>query len=186
MSNDREAHDTSAEIYFEETLIRIASWTVLRLPEDASSKLPSRGAAAVGGTINDLHFKTVLEPDGKGSHWFKIDESLLEEIKAEAGDTVRMNIVPSKEWPEPVIPEDFKEHLMTIPEAHSLWMKITPAARQDWIRWIRSTKNPETRKRRIKTACDKLNKGERRPCCFNRNLCTQPEVSKNGVLADPS
>jgi hypothetical protein len=25
----------------------------------------------------------------------------------------------------------------------------------------------------------------RRPCCFNRGMCTEPYVSKNGVLLDP-
>lgn len=28
----------------------------------------------------------------------------------------------------------------------------------------------------------KLKAGTRRPCCFNRNLCTEPDVSKNGIL----
>ena len=43
---------------------------------------------------------------------------------------------------------------------------------------IRATHNPETRSRRIEVALSKIKAGERRPCCFNRNQCTEPEVSK--------
>ena len=70
-------------IHFEATLFTINSWTILRLPENASAKLPSRGMTMVSGTIN------------------------------------------------------------------------------------------------------KLNKGMRRPCCFNRNLCSEPYVSHNWVLLEP-
>jgi hypothetical protein len=42
----------------------IGASTVLRLPETASTDLPSRGQVAVHGTINGVEFPTVLEPDG--------------------------------------------------------------------------------------------------------------------------
>jgi hypothetical protein len=41
----------------------------LRLPENVSGKLPSRGQVAVRGTINGHEFQAVLEPDGSGGHW---------------------------------------------------------------------------------------------------------------------
>lgn len=33
---------------------------------------------------------------------------------------------------------------------------------------------------------NKLNKGMRRPCCFNRNLCSEPYVAHNWVLLEPT
>ena len=172
-------------IRFEAQLFRIGSWTILRLPEDASAKLPSRGLTMVEGTINGFRFRTALEPDGKGSHWFRVDNSMREAIRADAGDTVTLEIEPTKEWVEPEVPADVKKALLAVPQAHALWMKITPSARWDWIRWIRATKQPETRKHRIEVACSKLTHGERRPCCFNRNICTEPSVSHNGALLEP-
>ena len=59
-------------------------------------------------------------------------------------------------------------------------------ARWDWIRWINATAQQETRKRRIEVAFSKLKSGMRRPCCFNRGMCTEPYVSKNGVLLEPA
>ena len=173
-------------IRFEAKLFKIGSWTLLRLPKSASAKLPSRGMTMVGGTINDFRFQAALEPDGKGSHWFKLDKTMRKTIGADVGDTVMLAIEPVKEWPEPKVPADLKNALAAVSEAHTLWMEITPMASWDWIRWIGSTKQPETRKRRIETALSKLKAGDRRPCCFNRTVCTEPYVSNNGVLLEPT
>ena len=171
-------------IRFKTQLFTIGSWTILRLPESASAKLPSRGQTMVEGTINGFHFQSPLEPDGKGSHWFRVDKTILKGASANAGDTITLEIKPSKQWPEPEVPEDLQTALATAPQAQALWMDITPMAHWDWIRWIRSTKNPETRKKRIEVALSKLKSGMRRPCCFNRSICSEPEVSNNGVLLE--
>jgi hypothetical protein len=173
-------------IYFETVLLKIGDWTLLRLPEIASAQIPSRGMALVEGTINGVHTKIVLEPDGKGGHWFRVDSGLREAAGIDAGDTVTIAVEPSKAWPEPEVPADLNEALASDPQANALWVQITPMARWDWLRWIRATNNPETRSRRIEVALSKLTSGERRPCCFNRNQCTEPQVSKNGVLIEPA
>jgi hypothetical protein len=173
-------------IYFETVLLKIGDWTLLRLPEIASAQIPSRGMALVEGTINGVHTKIVLEPDGKGGHWFRVDSGLREAAGIDAGDTVTIAVEPSKAWPEPEVPADLNEALASDPQANALWVQITPMARWDWLRWIRATNNPETRSRRIEVALSKLTAGERRPCCFNRNQCTEPQVSKNGVLIEPA
>ena len=166
-------------INFTSKLSKIGSWTILLLPKSASVKLPSRGMTMVAGTINGSRFQAVLEPDGKKGHWFAVDNILK---GAKAGDTVTLAIEPTKEWIEPEVPRDVKKALAAVPEARALWIDITPSARWDWIRWIRSTKQAETRKRRIEVAVSNFSDGDRRPCCFNRNECTEPFVSHNGVL----
>ena len=173
-------------IRFQTTPLKIGGWTILRLPGSASTKLPSRGMTLVEGTINGIRSKIVLEPDGMGSHWFRVDSALHEATGIDAGGVVTMVVEPSKEWPEPEVPADLNKALASDPQANALWVKITPMARWDWLRWIRATNNQETRSRRIEVALAKLKAGERRPCCFNRNLCTDPEVSKNGVLIEPA
>jgi hypothetical protein len=172
-------------IRFKAELFTIGTWTLLKLPPSASARLPSRGMTMVAGTINDFRFQAALEPDGKGSHWLKLDKPMRKAIGAQAGDTLMLAITPVQEWPEPDLPADLKNALAAAPQAQTLWMEITPAARWDWIRWIRSTKQAETRRRRIEVALSKLQAGDRRPCCFNRSVCTEPDVSKNGVLLEP-
>ncbi|MDA1330090.1 MAG: DUF1905 domain-containing protein [Chloroflexi bacterium] len=180
-----------ANINFETKLSQIKSWTILKLPENASAQLPSRGMTMVSGTINDVPFSAVLEPDGKygpglkPSHWFKPDEQLLNQVAAKLGDTVQVSLQPTKNWVEPPVPEDVKKALATSSQAAALWKDITPLARWDWVRWVRAVKTPETRAKHIEVLLDKLNKGDRRPCCFNRNLCSEPYVSHNWVLLEP-
>lgn len=173
-----------APIRFETKPLTIGEWTILRLPDSASAKLPSRGMALVEGTINGFHSKIVLEPDGKGSHWFKVDSALRKAADIDTGDAVKISVEPSKAWPEPEIPVDLRSALKADSQANDLWVSLTTMARWDWLRWIRATNNRETRNRRIEVALSKLKSGERRPCCFNRNQCTEPEVSKNGVLIE--
>ncbi|MFN8444451.1 MAG: YdeI/OmpD-associated family protein [Caldilineaceae bacterium] len=179
-------------IRFETKLFTINSRTILRLPESASAELPSRGMTMVSGTINDVPFKTLLEPDGRyapgrrSSHWFSPDQQLLNDASAKAGDTVQVSLEPSQEWIEPEVPEDLQKALASSPKAEAVWKEITPLARWDWIRWIRAVKTAETRQKHIKIALDKLNKGMRRPCCFNRNLCSEPEVSHHWALLEPN
>lgn len=178
-------------IEFEAKLVKINSWTILHLPANASAQLPSRGMTMVKGTINGISFKAVLEPDGiyqpgkKPSHWFRPNKQLLEEAKALPGDIVQVSLESTKDWIEPEVPDDVKKKLATSPKAQALWENITPMARWDWIRWIRAVKTAETRQKHIEVALDKLNKGMRRPCCFNRNLCSEPYVSHNWVLLQP-
>ena len=140
-------------IHFSAMLVTIRTRTILRLPVTESKKLPSRGMVLMEGTINGTPFIAVLEPDGRGSHWFSVDTTLRKAAGIKEGDMVRMSIEPS---------------------------------RNRWCLRICTTRSEQTRGRRIAAACDKLGKGERRPCCFNRTLCTDTEVSHNGVLLDPS
>lgn len=173
-------------IRFEAKLFKIGSWTLLRLPKSASMMLPSRGLTMVQGNLNGYHFQAALEPDGKGSHWLRVDKIMSDAAKAESGDTVRLEIEPTKDWPEPRVPADLKRALADAPQAETLWKDITSMARWDWIRWIRSTKNPETRRLRIEKTFSKFRDGKRRPCCFNRTMCAEPDVSRSGVLLDPT
>lgn len=158
----------------------------MQLPREASAKLPSRGQVVVEGTVNGFHVHAPLEPDGKLSHWVEFDSALQKGAKAVAGDTVSVSIEPSKAWPEPEVPADLREAVAADRQARELWAKITPMARWEWVRWTRATASSETRKRRIEVGISKMKSGERRPCCWNRNLCTEPSVSKSGILLDPS
>ena len=173
-------------IHCKATPYMIGSWMVLRLPDEASAQLPSRGQVMVKGTINDFFFQTALEPDGQGSHWLHIDTTMQQSAKVAAGKTATLAIESTKEWPEPTVPADIQKGLASHPETKALWMSVTPMARWEWIRWIQSTNVAETRAKRIAVSRSKLLSGLRRPCCFNRNMCCVPEVSKSGTLLNPA
>ena len=105
-----------AAIRFDATLSTIDTSTVLRLPETASKKLPSRGQVAVRGTINGVEFQAVLEPDGDHGHWMRVDDSLQHAAGISAGDTAALDIEVTRDWPEPSVPQDLATALAAAPQ----------------------------------------------------------------------
>ncbi len=173
------------KISFRNEIYQINQVYILRLPDEASKKLSSRGQVAVEATTNGHQFSTVLEPDGKGGHWMKFSRSAFDELGIMAGQPVEVSIEPTKKWPEPKMPDDFSIVLKSSPASvRDLWQKITPMARWEWIRWVEATNNPDTRSRRIEVSISKMQSGKRRPCCFNLSACTDPKVSKNAQLIE--
>ena len=172
-------------IRFDATLSRIERSTIVRLPREASVKLPSRGQVAVRGTINGHRFDAVVEPDGTFGHWLKIDRRLERSAALGANARARVEIAPVKEWPEPSVPADLRAALAAAPQKiQDLWEQITPMARWEWVRWVNATQNLDTRKRRVDVSISKMKSGKRRPCCFNLASCTDPSLSKNGRLIE--
>ena len=146
---------------------RDASWAFVVLPAEASARLPRRGRTTVEGTLNGQAFRATLEPDGKLSHWLKVDEALREAAGATVGDTVALKIAAVAREPEPELPSDLRQALDDAPAAWAAWESTTTLARVDWIHWIVSVKQAATRAKRVAEACDKLASGQRRVCCFD-------------------
>lgn len=63
-------------------------------------------------------------------------------------------------------PPDLSKALSSDKKLKTLWESLTPIAKRDFITWIESAKQQETRERRIGITCDKLLSGKRRPCCY--------------------
>lgn len=177
----------SITIKFKAKLYTLKSWVILPVPETESVKLPSRGQINVTGTINGHEFKTVLEPDGRWSHWMRVDKQMQKLAGVKSGDSVSVQMTTNKDWPEPVIPKDFADALKIAPQkVKEKWTDITPMARWEWIRWMNATLSQETRAIRIEKTVSKLNGKHRRPCCFNLAACTDPDLSKSGRLIEPT
>jgi Domain of unknown function (DUF1905)/Bacteriocin-protection, YdeI or OmpD-Associated len=177
---------TGATIRFGAALSAIDTATVLRLPEAASKSSPSRGQVAVRGTINGVKFQTVLEPDGRFGHRMRVDDTLQRAAGISAGDTATLDIEVTRDWPEPKVPQDLATALAAAPQKiQNLWTEITPMARWEWVRWVNATRSTKTRTRRVDVSISKMNSGKRRPCCFNLSACTDPDLSKSGMLLEP-
>ena len=71
-----------------------------------------------------------------------------------------------KEEPEARVPADLRKVFAVAPKAKAQWNDLTPLARRDFIMWIDSARQAETRKRRIESIPSRLASGKRRPCCF--------------------
>src|SRR5436309_7385346 len=79
----------------------------------------------------------------------------------------RMNPKPAGEESEPPVPTDLRKALAAAPTAKAQWKDLTPIARRDFVSWLDSAKQPQTRTRRIAKACSMLAAGKRCPCCYS-------------------
>jgi len=64
------------------------------------------------------------------------------------------------------VPADLRKALISSPKALSAWEDITPLARNEWICWTISVKQPKTRREHVERVRSELKEGARRPCCW--------------------
>ena len=138
----------------------------LNLPKGAIRKLSSPGERMVEGTINGFPFRRGLEVDAQGAHLLNVNKTMQDAAGAAVGDEVTVEITRLGEESEIRTPLELRKALAAAPQAEALWGTITPMARRDWILWISSAKQEETRRSRIEKACGMLASGKRRVCCF--------------------
>lgn len=64
------------------------------------------------------------------------------------------------------LPPNLRKALATKAAAQKVWKSLTRIARRDFISWIESAKQPQTRKLRAERVPNLLASGKRRPCCY--------------------
>ncbi|GAA2165659.1 uncharacterized protein DUF1905 [Humibacillus xanthopallidus] len=176
-----------ATITFAAALSTIDDTTIVRLPKEASERLPSRGQVAVHASMSGSDFETVVEPDGRRGHWIRVDETIQRVAGVRSGDIADVTLRVAPDWPEPNVPDDLAAALDEAPaKIRDVWQDITPMARWEWVRWVQATRNPQTRQRRVEVSLSKMDGGKRRPCCFDLASCTDPDLARSGKLRDRS
>lgn len=138
---------------------------LLDVPDVVSKKVRSSGMTTVEGTVNGHPFRATLEPNPSEGHWLHVNKAMREGAGADVGDTVQLAILEPE--PEPIMPGDLRVALIASDKAKTLWKDLTPIGRTDWIRWVVSARQSQTRARRIRRTVEQLSEGKRRPCCVN-------------------
>lgn len=64
------------------------------------------------------------------------------------------------------MPTDLRKALTSHKAALEKWESLTPLARNEWICWIVSVKQADTRKNHVERTITELQEGKRRPCCW--------------------
>lgn len=162
-------------------LEKIKNYYIIRLPQDISDQMSSRGMVMVDAIIEGETIKLPLEPNGSKGHFVLIETKIVTHLKLDASACFVIQITVTKDWIPPSLPNDFRLALDSNGLANH-WKSITSKAKWEWVRWIRSTKNQDTRTKRVETAVSMLSEGKKRPCCFNQTLCTITDLCEKGIL----
>ena len=136
------------------------------LPRSRDARLPAHGMFDVELAANGFPLRTAARADGKGGRRLEFDPAICEAVSAREGDAVSIEITRVGDEPEARVPADLHAALAGDPAAGAQWDGITPLARRDWILWLSTARQEETRRKRIQKACDMLSHGKRRVCCF--------------------
>ncbi|MBN1696197.1 MAG: DUF1905 domain-containing protein [Spirochaetales bacterium] len=167
-----------AVLYTPDATGKNGSWSFLSLPKNESKHFSSQGPTMVEGILNSFPFRTALEPDGKGGHRLKVSKALCDAADLVDHDTASVEMTRVGDEPKIRVPEDLEKALEASPPAREAWSDITPMARRDWVLWITTARQSETRSNRIEKACDMLASGKRRVCCFpGLNWMTKDHVT---------
>ena len=67
---------------------------------------------------------------------------------------------------DPKLPADLRKVLAASARTKAQWDGLTPIGRRDFVSWIESAKQAQTRKRRVESVPSRLASGKRRPCCY--------------------
>jgi len=64
------------------------------------------------------------------------------------------------------MPADLRQALLADEAILEKWEGLTPLARNEWICWTITVKQPKTRKNHVERTITELLEGKRRPCCW--------------------
>lgn len=164
-------------IRFGANIVELRGKTVLEIPRSVAEKLESM--VKLEGVINGHPFRSPVSIEGD-QMYLRVNVAMLRGSHAHIGSTVELAVlgpeVPLR------LPDDFAASLT--PKAHDSWESLTEPGRRDWVRWIESAKQQETRERRIKRAVEQLDEGKRRACCVDVNQFMLCRIAEDEQLED--
>lgn len=133
-------------------------WTFAVVP-NISFKQPHSMWAKVKGKIDSHEFESLsLARIKDGNYFFPVKAEIRKALKKQAGDTV--NIVLFEDFSEFTIPNDIIECLKIEHGTFQMFCALSKSNQRQYVKWILSAKQDETKASRINILIDKLLKGE--------------------------
>lgn len=138
------------------------AWTYLPIPFDVHQVFGSKARVAVAGTINNFPFRNSLMPEGDGTHSMMVGKDLQQGANARAGDLVAVTLEPDTAERVVITPPELEAALAENQQAASVFEKLAPSHRKEYVDWILSAKQAATKTSRISKAVEMLATGRKR------------------------
>ncbi len=148
---------------FDAVLVRpegVGTWTFINIPLQVSAGFGAKGQVRVKGTINDYPFRSTALPMGDGKHYLVVGKEIRDAIAVAQGDTVKVWLELDLEERRVEVPEQLTQALGSRPQAAAAFERMTYSHQKEWINWIMSAKQAETRLRRVEKALDMIAQGK--------------------------
>jgi hypothetical protein len=129
----------------------------IRFPYDVVKLYGIKGRVAVKAIFDEqVSYRGSLVKMGTPCHILGITKEIRTQLGKSPGDTIKVVIEHDLEIREIVIPEDVKTLLVEHPRARKFFESLSYTDRKEYIRWIETAKQAETRARRIVIFIGKL------------------------------
>ncbi len=149
--------------------VRLTFTLVPRGPA-AAVVLSDEQVAAVGegakrfpvvATVNGYTWRTTVTRM-RGEFLLGLNRAVREQVGAQAGDTVEVELELDSAEREVEVPEALVAALAADPEARAAFEGLAFTHRKEFARWIQEAKRDETRERRVAGALEMLREGRTR------------------------
>jgi len=98
---------------------------------------------------------------GDGTHYLVVCKGVRDQIQVAQGDTVKVMLELDTEERQVVVPNDLAQVFVNQPLAKEAFVKLSNSHKKEYVNWILSAKQEETRRRRIEKAVELLSQGKK-------------------------
>jgi len=130
----------------------------IQFPFDVMKLYGIKGRVAVKAIFDEqVLYRGSLVKMGYPCHILGITKEIRQQLGKSLGDTIKVEIEQDVELREVSIPDDVKALMEKDKKGKKYYESLSYTDRKEYMRWIESAKQAETRERRIGIFLDKIN-----------------------------
>ncbi|MBU0508564.1 YdeI/OmpD-associated family protein [bacterium] len=132
----------------------------IEIPFDVEKEYGARGRVPVKATFDGEPYRGSIFPYG-GVHLLLVLKAIRQKLDKDVGDSVRVTLELDTQTREVKLPDDFRKALGKNKKAKTVFEDFSYNHRREYVMWIESAKQAETRARRIAKAVEMIATGHK-------------------------
>ncbi|MDQ6846847.1 MAG: YdeI/OmpD-associated family protein [Candidatus Dormibacteraeota bacterium] len=131
------------------------------LPENASDVFGTRARFPVKARFNGVAYRGCVVPMGNGGFALQVNKAIRTQLRLGLGGAVDVSLMVDADPHSVDVPADLQDALDAA-MLNAAFDAMPYGNRRGYARWIAGARKPETRRRRIGQAMEKIGAGQRR------------------------
>jgi hypothetical protein len=141
---------------FRVRLAAVGVGSFVAVPPTVASRLGLRGRPKVKAVIAGVPYRGSLMPMGDGTFGLGVLKAIEEAKGLKVGDTITVDLELDTEPRTVEVPDDLARALARSKGAAAAWGTLSYTTRKEIARSLQEAKKPETRRRRLEAALERL------------------------------